>query len=57
MALIARLHPLTPRVITMIIYKAFVVPIYDYCDIIWQPSSAKMCKKLKHLHMKAIALL
>ena len=46
MASIARLQPLTPRVIAMI-YKAFVVPSYDYCDTVWQPSSAKMCKIIK----------
>ena len=55
LAAINRLRPLPPSVF-LLLYKAFIVPIFDYCDVVWQPSSARLCSKIKYLHNKTMKL-
>ena len=52
LASIGRLKPL-PLNLLSLIYKLFVLPIIDYCDIIWHPSNSKKAKQLERLHTKA----
>ena len=54
LASIGRLKPL-PLNLLSLIYKLFVLPIIDYCDIIWHPSNSKKSKRLERLlnHTKA----
>ena len=56
LAALTRLRPLTPSVISLL-YKAFIVPIYDYCDAVWQPSSARLSSKIDSLHNRAMRLI
>lgn len=56
LASIARLKPLPSKVIALL-YKTFVVPIFDYCDTVWQPNSLRMSNKLDQLHERAIRLI
>ena len=51
-----RLKPLPSKVIALL-YKTFVVPIFDYCDTVWQPNSLRMCNKLDQLHVNATQLI
>ena len=55
LAAILRLKPLKPTVL-ILLYKAFIAPIFDYCDAVWQPSSIKMDRKLDSLYNKAVGM-
>ena len=55
LASIARLGPLLPRA-TALIYKVYLIPVTDYCDVVWEPST-KIAIKLDHLHSKATNLI
>ena len=52
LASIGRLKPL-PLNLLSLIYKLFVLPIIDYCDIIWHSSNSKKAKQLERLRTKA----
>lgn len=56
LAAIVRLKPLAPAVITLL-YKAYVVPVFDYCDVVWQPSSVRLVDKLDKLYSRAVKLI
>ena len=34
------------------LYRVFVLPILDYCDVVWTPSSVQHFKRLERLHSK-----
>ena len=51
-SIIGRLKSL-PQNLLSLIYKLFILPIIDYCDIIWHPSNSKKAKQLERLHTKA----
>ena len=34
------------------LYQAFVLPVFDYCDVIWAPSAVSLSKPLEHLHSR-----
>ena len=39
------------------LYCAFILPILDYCDIVWSPSSIKYFKRFELVHSKFCSLL
>ena len=51
-----RLKPISPKVLKLL-YQAFVLPIFDYCDVVWSPSSAQCIRKLERVHSKFISSL
>ena len=48
---IGRLKPLPPRLLTFL-YLVYVLPIFDYCDIVWSPSTINKAMQLERLHHK-----
>ena len=51
-----RLCPLSDTLLGRL-HCAFVLPILDYCDIVWSPSSVQFFKRLEHVHSKFCSLL
>ena len=45
------LRPVAPRVLHLL-YQAFVLPIFDYCDTVWSPSNASCIRRLERVHSK-----
>ena len=43
-----------PPMVLCILYLAFVMPLYDYCDVIWSPSIAKQTCLIERIHSKFI---
>ena len=37
-----------------ILYSAFVMPLFDYCDVVWPPSTAKLNYLTERIHSKFI---
>ena len=48
---INRLKPLTPTVLKLL-YQAHVLPIIDYCDVVWVPINVGHLKRLERLHSR-----
>ena len=46
-----RLRPL-PAALLSRLYSVFVLPILDYCDVVWTPSSVQHFRQLERLHSK-----
>ena len=46
-----RLLPLSSRV-TALLYKLYVLPIFDYCDCIWAQAPDSLLNKIDRLHAK-----
>jgi len=46
-----RLRPL-PAALLSRLYCIFVLPILDYCDVVWTPSSVHHFRRLERLHWK-----
>ena len=38
------------------LYCAFVLPLLDYCDVVWSPSSVQYFKKFERIHSKFCSL-
>ena len=51
-----RLCPLSNTLLGRL-YCASILPILDYCDIVWSPSSVQFFKRLEHVHSKFCSLL
>ena len=34
------------------LYSAFVLPVYDYCDVVWSPTTAKFTGMSEKVHSK-----
>ena len=45
------LHPLPIELLAKL-YRVFVLPILDYCDVVWTPSSVQHFKCLERLHSR-----
>ena len=54
--MINRLRPVAPRVLHLL-YQAFVLPIFDYCDTVWSPSNASCIRRLERVHSKFLSSL
>ena len=48
---INRLKALTPTVMKLL-YQAHVLPIIDYCDVVWVPTNVGHLKRLERLHSR-----
>ena len=53
---IRRLLPIPLNVI-MLLYKTYVLPLFDYCDVAWAPSSVTLQQSMEKLHTKALNLI
>ena len=51
LASIARYGSLPPAVL-YVLYSAFVMPLYDYCDVVWSPTTAKFNCLIERVHSK-----
>ena len=51
LASIIRFGSLPPAVLCAL-YSAFVMPLFDYCDVIWTPSTAKQTCMIERIHSK-----
>jgi len=38
-----------------LLYRAYLLPILDYCDIVWTPANAYQTKHLERLHSKYVS--
>jgi len=45
------------RPVLCLLYQAFVLPIFDYCDTIWSPSKASRIRRLERVHSKFLSSL
>ena len=43
--------------IIFLLYRAFISPVFDYCDIIWYPDHVYLVKKLDRLYQWAMHML
>ena len=34
------------------LYQAFVLPVFDYCDVVWAPTTVSLSKPLEYLHSR-----
>ena len=48
-----RFGSLSPVVLCML-YTAFVLPLYDYCNVVWSPTTAKFTSLLERVHSKFV---
>ena len=53
LASIIRFGSLPPAVLC-VLYSAFVMPLFDYCDVIWSPSTAKQTCLVERIHLKFV---
>ena len=53
LASIVRYGSLPPAVLCML-YSAFVMPLFDYCNVVWSPSTAKQTCLIEKVHSKFI---
>ena len=53
LALIVRYGSLLPAVLC-VLYSVFVMPLFDYCDVVWSPSTAKQTCLIERIHSKFI---
>ena len=36
------------------VYSAFVLPLFDYCDVVWCPTTAKLTSLIERVHLKFV---
>ena len=46
-----RLRPL-PGHLLFRLYQAFILPFFDYCDVVWAPTMVSLSKPLERLHSR-----
>ena len=46
-----RLKPLPDHLLSKL-YQAFILPIFDYCDVAWAVSTSSLSKSLERLHSR-----
>ena len=46
-----------PPAMLCVLYSAFVMPLFDYCDVIWTPSMAKQTCMIERVHSKFVCKL
>ena len=46
-----RLKPLLGHLLFRL-YQAFVLPVFDYCDVVWAPTTVSLSKPLERLHSR-----
>ena len=35
-----------------LMYKVFIIPLFDYCDVVWTSCLAKQVKAIEHIYFK-----
>ena len=35
-----------------LMYQIFIIPLFDYCDVVWTPCLAKQLRAMEHIHSK-----
>ena len=35
-----------------LLYLGYILPIFDYCDVVWAPTTAKQTRRLERFHFK-----
>ena len=43
-----------PPVVLCLLYSTFVLPLFDYCDVVWTPTTAKLTAMLERVHSKFV---
>ena len=43
-----------PPTIFCVLYSAFVLPVFDYCDVVWCPTTAKLTSMTERVHSKFV---
>ena len=38
-----------------LMYQVFIIPLFDYCDVVWTPCLAKQVRVMEHIHSKVIS--
>jgi len=56
LALIVRFGS-SPSAVLCILYSAFVMPLFDYCDVTWTPSTAKQTCVIERVLSKSVCKL
>jgi len=51
LSFIFRYGTLKPTVLCLL-YSTFVLPLFDYCDIVWYPTTAKFTALIERIHCK-----
>ena len=45
---------LLPSKVTVKLYKSFILPIFDYCDVIWSPHLSRHINSFEKAHQRVI---
>ena len=48
------LRPVACKVLRLL-YQAYIMPILDYCDIVWSPCSAFYTRRLERVHSRFVS--
>jgi len=43
-----------PTLLLCLLYSTFVLPLFDYCDVVWTPTTAKLTAMLGRVHSKFV---
>ena len=43
-----------PPAILCLLYSAFVLPLFDYCDVVWCPTTAKLTSMIERVHLNFV---
>ena len=43
-----------PPTVLCLLYSTFVLPLFDYCDVVWNPTTAKLTAMLERVHSKFV---
>ena len=52
--LLRRLSLFLPTPLRILFYKSYIMPIFDYCDVVWQQCTSQESTRLELLHNLAI---
>ena len=52
--LLRRLSWFLPTPLRILFYKSYILPIFDYCDVVWQRCTSQESTRLERLHNLAI---
>ena len=43
-----------PPAMVSLLYSAFVLPLFDYCDVVWCPTTVKLTSLIERVHSKFV---
>ena len=41
-----------PPAVRKLLYQGYILPVFDYCDVVWAPTTAKQTRRLERFHSK-----